>query len=134
MFFVFVPLDTTMTSMSSIPAVLLSLPRATLETMTGNMLGDGYVGYPNHGRDGKASGNARFAMTMSAKAYSYLLSLANGIYGQFSTYAEGFQARSPLEVLKPYPNLLLPQHAGKTVTQYHFQTRSLPVFTALHAL
>lgn len=123
MLFAFVPLDATMTCMSSVPAVLLSIPRATLETMTGNMLGDGYVGYPNHGRDGKASGNARFAMTMSAKAYGYLLSLANGIYGQFSTY-----------VLKPYPNLLLPQHAGKTVTQYHFQTRSLPVFTALHAL
>lgn len=115
--------DAMMTSMSSVPTVLLSLPRATLETMTGNMLGDGSVSYPNFARNGKASGNARFAMTMSAKAYHYLLSLANGVYSQFSSY-----------VLKPYPNLSLPQHAGKVVTQYYFQTRSLPVFTALHAL
>lgn len=110
--------DAMMTSMSSVPTVLLSLPRATLETMTGNMLGDGSVSYPNFARNGKASGNARFA-----KAYHYLLSLANGVYSQFSSY-----------VLKPYPNLSLPQHAGKVVTQYYFQTRSLPVFTALHAL
>jgi len=121
--FVLVPHDTTMIYMSSVPTVLLGLPRATLETMTGNMLGDGSVGYPNFARDGKASGNARYAITMSAKAYNYLLSLANGVYSKFSTY-----------VLKPYPNLYLPQHEGKTVTQYYFQTRSLPIFTALHSL
>lgn len=109
--------------MTSVPVVLSSLPRKSLETMTGNMLGDGSVGYPNFAREGKASGNARYAMTMSAKAHDYLLSLASGVYSQYSDYA-----------LKPYPNVSLPQHVGKVVTQYYFQTRSLPVFTALHNL
>ena len=115
--------DSIITQMTVVPVMLSSLSRKSLETMTGNMLGDGSVGYPNFARNGKASGNARFAMTMSVKAYGYLLSLANGVYSQFSDY-----------VLNPYPNVSLPQHAGKVVTQYYFQTRSLPVFTALHAL
>lgn len=111
------------TQVTNVPIVLSSLSRKSLETMTGNMLGDGSVSYPNFARNGKASGNARFAMTMSVKAHDYLLSLANGVYSQFSDY-----------VLKPYPNVSLPQHTGKVITQYYFQTRSLPVFTALHAL
>lgn len=111
--------DSIITQMTNVPVVLSMLSRKSLETMTGNMLGDGSVGY----RNGKASGNARFAMTMSVKAHDYLLYLANGVYSQFSDY-----------VLNPYPNVSLPQHAGKVITQYYFQTRSLPVFTALHAL
>lgn len=87
------------------------------------MLGDGSVGYPNFARNGKASGNARYSMTMSAAAQGYITSLYNNVYAQYS-----------ITGVKPYPNVTLPQHVGKQVTQYTFNTRSLPVFTALHTL
>ncbi|MBW5719173.1 hypothetical protein GQQ29_26445 [Klebsiella pneumoniae] len=105
------------------PTALLALPRHTLEVITGNMLGDGSVRYPNFSRDGRITGNARYSMTMSTKAYEYILQLFNSIYSQFSSSG-----------LRPYPNVDLPQHAGKTVTQYHFDTRSLVLFSVLHSL
>lgn len=74
-------------------------------------------------RNGKASGNARYEMTMAAAVHYYISVLFNIVYGQYS--ASG---------LKPWPNLLLPQHADKMVSQYHFNTRSIPLFTALHSL
>ena len=110
-------------SSCSLPAILLALPRKTLETMTGNMLGDGSIGYPNLGRDGEPKGNARYGMTMSAKVKAYLQSLFDTIYAQYSNSG-----------LHPYPNVNLPQHANKAVTQYMFNSRSLPIFTALHKL
>lgn len=108
---------------SSLPLIVTSIPRHTLEAMTGNMLGDGYIGYPNLNRDGKASGNARYAMTMAIKFHSYMLWLFNNIYSIFS-----------ISGLKPYPNVNLPQHKGKEVTQYTFNTKGLPLFSALHSL
>ena len=62
-------------------------------------------------------------MTMSTKAHDYLLSLATGIYSLFGATS-----------LRPYPNTLLPHHEGKVITQYHFNTASLPIFSVLHAL
>lgn len=62
-------------------------------------------------------------MTMAAKVYEYMLSLYNSTYAQFSKSG-----------LWSYPNINLPQHLGKVVTQYSFNTRSLPVFTDLHKL
>nr|YP_007475439.1 hypothetical protein H888_mgp06 [Microbotryum cf. violaceum BFL-2013]AGE14652.1 hypothetical protein [Microbotryum cf. violaceum BFL-2013] len=85
------------------------------------MLGDGSVRYPNFSRDRKASGNARYEMTMSAAAYGYVMSLYETVYAQYSSSG-----------ILPFPNLLLPIHAGKSVTQYYFATRSLSIFTALH--
>lgn len=88
------------------------------------MLGDGSIRYPNLRRDGKAQGNARYEMSMSAKAYGYMQSLFESTFAQFS---------GPLG-LRPYPNLSLPQNRGKEVTQYYFSTRMLPIFTALHSI
>lgn len=62
-------------------------------------------------------------MTMSAAVHGYMKQLYDAIYAQYSS-----------SCLRPYPNVSLPQHAGKVVTQYHFDTQSLPLFTALHSL
>ena len=59
----------------TLPAALLTVSRSTLETFTGNMLGDGSIQYPNFSRDKRITGNARYAMTMSSKVHDYLLSL-----------------------------------------------------------
>jgi hypothetical protein len=64
---------------ASIPAILLTVPRRTLETFTGNMLGDRSVRYSNFSRDRKVSGNARYNMTMSVVGYEYLVTLYNTI-------------------------------------------------------
>src|SRR6266498_688099 len=34
----------------------------------------------------------------------------------------------------PYPNILLPHHKDKKITQYHFKTKTHPLYTALHSL
>lgn len=109
--------------MQSLPAILLNMPRKSLETITGNLLGDGSIVYPNFSRDRKASGNARYGMTMAAKSYDYMSALYQSVYQPYS--ASGLQ---------PYPNVNLPQHANKVVTQYSFYSRSLPLFTSLHNL
>ena len=90
---------------------------------TGNTLGDGHIRYPNLSLDGKAGGNARYAMTISVKGSPYMQSLFNTTYAQYSSSG-----------LRAYPNTALPQHAGKEVTQYTFGTKMLPIFTALHSL
>lgn len=70
--------------MCALPPILAALPRATLEVITGNQLGDGSLRYPNFGRDGGPSGNARYEMTMSAAAYQYMLALYNNVYALYS--------------------------------------------------
>ena len=69
----------------SIPAIISTLPRSTIETMTGNLLGDGGIHYPNLKRNGKATGNARFGMTMAAAVHNYISTLFNSVYAQYST-------------------------------------------------
>jgi hypothetical protein len=108
----------------TLPPILASMSRKDLETITGNMLGDGCIRYHNMARDGQASGNARYEMCMSVQAYNYMLSLFNTVYAQYSSITK-FIA---------YPNVLLPQHVGKAITQYYFCTRSLPIFTAIHSI
>lgn len=117
------PFDTALHLSFTLPLSLSSLPSRTLEIISGNMLGDGGIGYPNFSRDKKASGNARYAMTMSARTKSYMLHLLEVVYTPYS-----------LSGLIPFPNTALPQHSGKEVMQYYFATRSLPVFTDLHVL
>lgn len=113
--------------MSSIPLTISSLNRQTIETITGNMLGDGGLFLSNIKRTGKnfndfpISGNARYGMTMSVKNKNYLESLYNKTYFQFSSTG-----------IKPYPNISLPQNKSKEIQQYQFYTRSLPLFTSLH--
>lgn len=109
--------------MSSVPPILLSVPKETLETFTGNMLGDGSVQYPNYSRDKRVTGNARYRMTMSRNVSDYMTILINKVYSQYGA-----------KKLIPYPNVLLPHHVGKLVTQYGFITASLPIFSRLHTL
>lgn len=68
----------------TIPAVLVALPQETLHAMTGNLLGDGSIRYPNLGRDKQPSGNTRYEMTMSAAALGYMTMLYNRVYAPFS--------------------------------------------------
>ena len=110
-------------SLATLPTVLQAVPRTTLDTIAGNLLGDGSIGYSNLSRDGVARGNARYGMTMAAKVYDYLLNLYNTTYAQYSSSG-----------LRPYPNINLPQHAGKTITQYAFNTQAHPIFTTLHSM
>jgi len=105
----------------TIPPFLLQIPKNTLHIITGNMLGDGSIQYKKVLKNGKVIGNAKFSMTMDTYSLNYLNHLYQTVYGQFS-----------LSGLRPYPNIKLPQHLGKTVTQYNFNTRSLPLFTNLH--
>ena len=110
-------------SMSILPPILALLPKNVLHTITGNMLGDGGIGYSNLKRDRIASGNARYGMTMDTYSYDYINFLFNTIYYNYSKSG-----------LRPYPNPKLLKNQGKLVTQYHFNTRSLPLFTYLHSI
>lgn len=69
----------------ALPPILAALPPRVLETMTGNMLGDGGIGYPNMSRDRVARGNARYGMTMSTAGYPYMLELFTNIYALYSS-------------------------------------------------
>ena len=60
-------------------------------------------------------------MTMDVYSLNYLNHLNYNIYSQFTDTK-----------LYAYPNL--PQHKGKEITQYHFTTKTHPVYTALHSL
>jgi hypothetical protein len=51
-------------SLATLPTVLQAIPRTTLDTITGNLLGDGSIGYSNLSRDGAAQGNARYGMRL----------------------------------------------------------------------
>ena len=62
-------------------------------------------------------------MTMDVYSLNYLNHLNYNIYSQFTDTK-----------LYPYPNINLPQHKGKEITQYHFTTKTHPVYTALHSL
>ena len=62
-------------------------------------------------------------MTMDTYSLNYLQHLHQDIYNQIvdtKIYA--------------YPNILLPQHEGKEITQYSLRTKTHPLFTTLHSL
>lgn len=110
--------------MSALPPAISKIPTNHLHTMTSSLLGDGSIRYPNFKRDGKKGGNTQYGMTMYTKAHDYMKYLFDTVFADYSTNTG----------LKPYPNLNLPQHEGKKVTQYHFNSKSLPIFTELHSL
>lgn len=60
---------------------------------------------------------------MASSALDYMTTLVNNVYSQYG-----------VKKINPYPNVLLPHHVGKSVTQYTFFTTSLPLFSAIHAL
>ena len=103
---------------ASILPIILSIPTSTLYSFTGNMLGDGSISLSK-----KNKGEGRYSMTMDVYSLNYLHHLNDKIYSQFTKTK--FYA---------YPNILLPQHRGKEITQYHYNTKTHPLFTALHSL
>jgi LAGLIDADG DNA endonuclease family len=105
--------------------ILFSIPKETLEIITGNLLGDGSLRRPKpNTRIGlESEAKASFSMTLSVKGYNYMVYLYDKVYAQFSS--SGIHA---------YPNISLPQHKDKIVTQYSFTTMRTPLFTALHDL
>ena len=60
---------------------------------------------------------------MCTAAYNYMVKLYLNNYAEFCSTD-----------LIPWPNINLPQHVGKIVTQYGFWTRALPLFTELHKI
>lgn len=60
------------------------LPKHILEAMTGSMLADGHLRFSKKGKDGKGTGNARYAMTLATKSLGYLTWLHQNIYSRFS--------------------------------------------------
>ena len=103
---------------ASILPIILSIPTSTLYSFTGNMLGDGSISLSK-----KNKGEGRYSITMDVYTLNYLHHLNDKIYSQFTKTK--FYA---------YPNILLPQHRGKEITQYHYNTKTHPLFTALHSL
>ena len=95
----------------------LVCPR-TLQAITGNMLGDGNISLSK-----KNKGGGKYSMTMDVYSLNYLHHLNDNIYSQFTNTK-----------IYPYPNILLPQHKGKEITQYHFKNKVHPLFTVLHSI
>nr|YP_009710758.1 LAGLIDADG endonuclease type 2 [Amanita thiersii]QFZ98706.1 LAGLIDADG endonuclease type 2 [Amanita thiersii] len=102
----------------SILPFINSIPTSTLHTITGNMLGDGSISLSK-----KTKGQGKFSMTMDVYSLNYLHHLDQDVYSQLTNTK-----------IYPYPNILLPHHKGKEITQYHFKTRTHPLYTALHSL
>jgi hypothetical protein len=85
--------------------------------LTGNLLGDGWIGFANKDSEGKPTGNARFGF--SQKSYDYIAHLYFNIYGDIVTPS----------LPKPWPNpktRLPTQH-------YKFHSKALPALTELHS-
>jgi LAGLIDADG DNA endonuclease family len=112
-------MDYNINNLSILP-LISSISNTTLHTITGNMLGDGHISLSKFKR-----GEGKYSMTMDVYSLNYLQYLDENIYSQFTNTK--FYA---------YPNILLPQHKGKKkkITQYHFQTNTHSLFTALHNL
>lgn len=102
----------------SILPLINSISNTTLHTITGIMLGDGSISLSKFNK-----GEGKYSMTMDVYSLNYLHYLNENIYSQFTNTK-----------FYVYPNILLPQHKGKEVTQFHFKTNTHSLFTALHNL
>jgi hypothetical protein len=111
------PLAYDMTNLSILP-IINYIPNPILHAITGNMLGDGSIRLSKNNK-----GKGKYSMTMDVYSLNYLHHLNEIIYSQITT--TNFYA---------YPNILLPKHKGKEITQYHFSTQTHPLYTALHSL
>lgn len=110
-------IDSDINSLSILP-LINSISNTTLHTITGNILGDGSISLSKINK-----GEGKYSMTMDVYSLNYLNYLNENIYSQFTNTK-----------IYAYPNILLPQHKGKEVTQYHFKTKTHSLFTALHNL
>ena len=102
----------------SVFPIIQSIPVSVLQTITGNMLGDGHISISKGDK-----GAGKYSMTMGVHHLDYLNHLDLNVYSQLTDTK-----------IYAYPNILLPQHKGKEVTHYHLRTKTHPLFTALHQL
>lgn len=105
-----------------LPATISNISKDKLYVITGNMLGDGNIQYSKN-RKGLYAGNAKYAMTLDTYSINYLTHLRYTIYAEYCSSG-----------LIAYPNVKLPQHEGKTITQYSFKTKSYPLFSEFHSI
>ena len=82
------------------------------------MLGDGSISLSRPDK-----GKGKFSMTMDIYSLNYLHHLDNSIYNKFTETK-----------IYPYPNILLPQHKDKKISQYHFKTKTHTLYTTLHSI
>lgn len=68
---------------SRLPVFMNQLSVSTLHAMTGNMLGDGSIGFSGRNRGKKPTGNARYKMGISIKSEDYLENLRYTVYMQY---------------------------------------------------
>ena len=85
------------------------------EAITGDLLGDGSLRISTPKNKNMPYGSANLAFTFSIANYPLLH------YLRYKVYSSICSETPP----NPYPNINLPQHLGKKVTQYTFRTRSL---------
>lgn len=102
----------------SVVPLIHSIPESTLNTITGNMLGDGSLSLSR-----SKKGKAKYSMTMDVYSLNYLNNLDQTIYSQITDTK-----------IYAYPNNSLSQHRGKEITHYHLRTKTHPLFTVLHSL
>lgn len=86
--------------------------------LTGCMLGDGHIRHPS------PAGTARYSMTMGVFAQHYMQLLKSTVFNPFCTDL----------ALGQWPNINLPQHIGKFVSQYTFGTRMSQFFALAHSV
>ena len=65
-------------------------------------------------------GQGKYAMTIDVYTLNYLHHLNDHIYSKITDTK-----------LYPYPNILLPKHSNKEISQYHFKTKTHPLFTTV---
>lgn len=112
------------TMCNTLPLLLSTIPKETLNVVTGNLLGDGSLRKPYKGKYDKnkvVKGNSLFEMNKGPAAYAQVLELFNQYYKPFC--GVGFRE-----------NTYFSGSLQQVFTQYHIFTRALPVFTALYFL
>lgn len=102
----------------SLIPIIHSIPKLTLNSITGNMLGDGNLSLSR-----TSKGKAKYSMTMDVYSLNYLNHLDQTIYSQITDTK-----------IYAYPNISLAQHKGKEINHYHLRTKTHLLFTALHDL
>lgn len=93
------------------------LPEDVINSIVGNLLGDGSLRFTHKTLEGKPTPNANASYAMTLKNKEYIDHLWSNIYPSICT------------LTPPRPN----PKTGKPATQYTFSSKSLPSLTKLHS-
>lgn len=89
--------------------LISQLDKQRLGIITGCLLGDGHLKPGSSSHSGIIVGNARYGMTMKSSSSNYVQYLMDNVFDIFHSGKMSY-----------YPNINLPQHAGKTPKQCSF--------------